>query len=162
MPAFTDVFGARILIVDDQESNVRLIQVTLRRAGYREVSSTTEPRQVAALHRQNHYHLILLDLQMPGMNGFEVLAALGAIEETKSAPVLVLSADPSQMPLALQSGATDFMDKPFDLKVLVLRVHRLLWGTEPAVSGGGGVSRRTGRCGPDGDPALLRRLRSAS
>ena len=161
MPALTDVFGARILIVDDQESNVRLIQITLRRAGYREVSSTTEPLQVAALHRQNHYHLILLDLQMPVMNGFEVLAALGAIEETKSAPVLVLSADPSQMPLALQRGATDFLEKPLDLKVLVLRVRRLLWGDEPTVSGGGEVSRRTGRYGPEVDPALPR-LRSAS
>ena len=126
MPTFTDPFGARILIVDDTESNVRLLEFTLRRAGYVAVSSATEPRQVTALHRQNRYDLILLDLQMPRMNGFQVMAALSEIEEVKSPAVLVLSADPSQMLAALAAGATDFLSKPFELTELLLRVRRLL------------------------------------
>jgi DNA-binding response OmpR family regulator len=130
MPRFTEAFGARILIVDDQNSNVKLLEFTLRRAGYREVSSTSEPLQVAALHRQNRYHLILLDLQMPRMNGFEVLAALNEAENRAS--VLVLSADPSQTSAALQCGASDFLGKPFDLGEVLVRVRRLLEKTMAA------------------------------
>ena len=126
MSTFTDAFGARILIVDDSESNVRLLEFTLRRAGYRGVSSTTEPTQVSALHRQDPFDLILLDLQMPRMNGFEVMAALSDVEDVESAAVLVLSADPSQRSSAMQAGATDFLSKPFDLTELLLRVRRLL------------------------------------
>jgi DNA-binding response OmpR family regulator len=126
MPSFTDAFEARILIVDDTEANVRLLEFTLRRAGYLGVSSATEPRQVAALHRQNRYDLILLDLQMPRMNGFQVMAALSEVEEVESPAVLVLSADPSQSLAALAAGATDFLSKPFNLTELLLRVRRLL------------------------------------
>lgn len=126
MPRFTEAFGARILIVDDQNSNVKLLEFTLRRAGYREISSTSEPLQVVALHRQNRYHLILLDLQMPLMNGFEVMAALNEAEDPVGVAVLVLSADPSQTSAALQCGAADFIGKPFDLSEVLLRVRRLL------------------------------------
>jgi DNA-binding response OmpR family regulator len=130
MPTFTEVFGARILIVDDQSSNVKLLEFTLRRAGYREVSSTSDPLQVAALHRQNRYDLILLDLQMPQMNGFEVMVALSEAENPAS--ILVLSADPSQTSAALQCGASDFLGKPFDLGEVLLRVRRLLEKTMAA------------------------------
>jgi DNA-binding response OmpR family regulator len=126
MSTFTDVFDARILIVDDSESNVRLLEFTLRRAGYLAVSSTTEPLQVAALHRQHPYDLILLDLQMPRMSGFEVMAALSDVEDVESAAVLILSADPSQRSSAMQAGAADFISKPFDLTEVLLRVRRLL------------------------------------
>lgn len=124
MPRFTEAFGARILIVDDQSSNVKLLEFTLRRAGYREISSTSEPLRVAALHSENRYHLILLDLQMPLLNGFEVMAALSQTESPAS--VLVLSADPSQTSAALECGASDFLGKPFDLGEVLLRVRRLL------------------------------------
>src|SRR3954451_1233734 len=126
MPPFTDPFGARILIVDDTESNVRLLEFTLRRAGYLGVSSTTDPLQVTALHRQNRYHLILLDLQMPRMNGFEVMAALREGAAIERVATLVLSADPSQMLPAMQAGAADFLSKPFELTEVLLRVRRLL------------------------------------
>src|SRR5512140_1891406 len=123
MPTFTDPFKARILIVADVESNVRLLEFTLRRAGYLAVSSTTEPLRVSALHRDNRYHLILLDLQMPRMNGFEVMEALSEIDDVKSPAVLVRSADPSRMSVALAAGAADFLSKPFDLTELLLRVR---------------------------------------
>jgi DNA-binding response OmpR family regulator len=126
MSTFTDPLGARILIVDDSEPNVHLLEFTLRRAGYLAVSSTTEPMEVSALHRQDPYDLILLDLQMPRMNGFEVMAALAGVEDVESVAVLVLSADPSQRLAALEAGASDFLSKPFDLSEVLLRVRRLL------------------------------------
>jgi CheY-like chemotaxis protein len=97
MSLSTDAFVARILIVDDQESNVRLLEFALRRGGYLSVTSTMRGDRVCELHREQPYDLILLDLQMPRMNGFEVLAALA-----NEAPVLVLvlSADPRQEILA--------------------------------------------------------------
>ena len=105
MPRSTDGFHAKILIVDDQQSNLRLLEYVLRRAGYVAVSSTSDPLEVCALHRQNRYDLILLDLQMPRMNGFEVLEALGNVEGEEKVPVLMLTADPSQMVRALEAGA---------------------------------------------------------
>jgi CheY-like chemotaxis protein len=63
-----DILNARILVVDDQESNVLLLEGMLRAAGYTSVESTTRPNEVCELHRNNRYSLILLDLQMPGMD----------------------------------------------------------------------------------------------
>ena len=83
----------KILIVDDQRSNVRLLEQTLLRAGYAGVMSTTEPREVAALHAEHRYDLILLDLQMPQMNGFQVMEALQKIKEAHPVAILVLSAE---------------------------------------------------------------------
>ena len=87
---------SKILIVDDQESNVRLLEYTLRRGGFTSVTSTTDPRAVTALHRDHHYDLILLDLVMPGMNGFQVMEGLAEFEESGELPVVVMSADPRQ------------------------------------------------------------------
>jgi DNA-binding response OmpR family regulator len=132
MPGCTEALRARILIVDDQESNVRLLEFALRRGGYVAVTSTTNPLDVCALHRENHYDLILLDLQMPLMNGFEVLEGLGKVEGEDSVAVLVLSADPSQKVRALEAGAREFLSKPFVLADVLLRVRLML---EKTVSG---------------------------
>jgi CheY-like chemotaxis protein len=131
MPVSTDAFRARILIVDDQESNVRLLEFALRRGGYVAVASTTDPVEVCALHRQNHYDLILLDLQMPHMNGFEVMAGLANEDKVT---ILVLSADPTQSARALEAGARGFLSKPFVLADVLKRVHLMLPGDieEPA------------------------------
>jgi CheY-like chemotaxis protein len=123
MPSSIDAFGASILIVDDQESNARLLDFALRRGGYSAVTSTTNPREVCSLHRQNHYDLILLDLQMPCMNGFEVMEGL-AIEGKVA--ILVLSGDPTQMTRALKAGGTSFLSKPFVLAEVLLRVKGIL------------------------------------
>jgi CheY-like chemotaxis protein len=122
----TEVPGPRILIVDDQLSNVRLLEHTLRRAGYVEVMSTTEPRQVAGLHLEHDYDLILLDLQMPVMNGIEVIAQLQQIRAAHPVSILVLSADGSQTAAALTGGADSFLGKPFRLPEVVERVERML------------------------------------
>ena len=117
---------SRILIVDDQQSNVRLLEFTLRRGGFASITTTTDPRAVAALHREHHYDLILLDIVMPGMDGFQVMEGLAEIEGGDDLPVLVMSADPRQEVRALQAGARDFIDKPFVLADVVMRVSSLL------------------------------------
>jgi len=121
-----DILGANILIVDDQEANVALLEQTLREAGYGAVSSTRDSTQVCALHRQHHYDLILLDLQMPGLDGFQVMEGLKEIEAGGYLPVLVLTAQPGHKLRALKAGAKDFVSKPFDLAEVLLRVHNML------------------------------------
>src|SRR5271157_281023 len=121
-----DILNARILVVDDQEPNVRLLEGMLRIAGYTSVESTTNPTEVCELHRKNHYSLILLDLQMPGMDGFQVMEGLKEIEEDGYLPVLVITAQPAHKLRALEAGAKDFVSKPFDLAELRARVHNIL------------------------------------
>ncbi|OYY57582.1 MAG: hypothetical protein B7Y50_14960 [Hydrogenophilales bacterium 28-61-11] len=121
-----DLLNARILIVDDQDTNVMLLEQILSGAGYRAVTSTTDPHAVCALHRDNDYDLILLDLQMPGMDGFKVMEGLKAIEADGYLPVLVITAQPGHKLRALQAGARDFISKPFDLLELRTRIHNML------------------------------------
>ena len=116
----------RILIVDDQKSNIRLLEQTLRRAGYAEVSSTVEPRDVAAMHLEHRYDLILLDLQMPEMTGLQVMAQLQEVRASNPVSILVLSADATQNKTALAEGADSFMGKPFRLPDVVERVQSML------------------------------------
>ena len=126
MVSNAEILNAGILIVDDQEANVRLLEQMLRNAGYTRISSTMDPRAVCALHLDNHYDLILLDLQMPGMDGFQVMESLKAIETDGYLPVLAVTAQPAHKLRALQSGAKDFVSKPFDLVEVLMRVHNLL------------------------------------
>ena len=122
----TEILNASVLIVDDQQSNILLLEEILREAGYTRVSSTMDPHAVAALHRKNRYDLILLDLQMPGLNGFQVMENLKAIETESYIPVLVITAQPAHKLQALQAGAKDFVSKPFDLTEVKTRIHNLL------------------------------------
>jgi diguanylate cyclase (GGDEF)-like protein len=121
-----DILNAGILIVDDLEANVQLIEQMLRGAGYTHITSTRDPHAVCALHRDNHYDLILLDLRMPGMDGFQVMESLKEIETDGYLPVLAVTAQPAHKLRALQSGAKDFVSKPFDLAEVLLRVHNML------------------------------------
>jgi DNA-binding response OmpR family regulator len=126
MPASTDFHGARILIVDDQPSNVRLLEHTMRRGGYTDVTSTVDPREVAPLHVQNPFDLILLDLQMPHMSGFQVMEQLRAMQGGDRVGILVMSADPSLRLQALQGGGSSFLSKPFVLAEVLARVQLML------------------------------------
>lgn len=126
MPLSIDGPVVRILIVDDQSSNVRLLEHTLRRGGYADVASTTDSTQVTALHLQNHYDLILLDLQMPLMNGFQVMEQLREVAGAHRPVILVISADPGLMVTALEAGANSFLTKPFVLNEVLERVRILL------------------------------------
>jgi serine phosphatase RsbU (regulator of sigma subunit) len=126
MVSSSDILNARILIVDDQVANVLLLERMLRGAGYTSIESTTDPNKVCELHRKNRYALILLDLQMPGTDGFQVMEGLKEIEEDGYLPVLVITAQPEHKLRALQAGAKDFVGKPFDLAELRARVHNIL------------------------------------
>ena len=121
-----DILNARILVVDDQVANVRLLEGMLRVAGYACIESTTDPNRVCELHRKHRYSLILLDLQMPVMDGFQVMEGLKEIEEDGYLPVLVITAQPDHKLRALQAGAKDFVSKPFDMTELRARVHNIL------------------------------------
>ena len=120
------VLNGRLLVVDDQEVNVVLLEQMLRRAGYSSITSTTDPRTVCDLHREHSYDLILLDVQMPGMDGFEVMEALKLIEPDGYLPVLVITAQPEHKLRALQAGARDFISKPFELSEVLARVKNML------------------------------------
>ena len=126
MIAAAEVLNASILIVDDQESNVRLLEQMLADSGYACVASTMEPREVCALHRRNNYDLILLDLQMPGMDGFQVMEGLKTNVADPYLPVLVITAQPGHKLRALRAGARDFISKPFDLVEVRTRIHNVL------------------------------------
>jgi PAS domain S-box-containing protein len=121
-----DILKANLLIVDDQEANVILFTQMLRDAGYTRVSSTTNPQEVCALHREHRYDVILLDLQMPLMDGFVVMEALKTNEADPYLPVLVITAQPGHKLRALQIGARDFISKPFDLVEVKTRIHNML------------------------------------
>ncbi len=122
----SDILNASVLIVDDQLANVQLLEALLSDAGYTAVSSTLNPLEVCALQAKNHYDLILLDLKMPGMDGFQVMEALTRENVGSYLSVIVLTAEPGHKLRALQAGAKDFISKPFDLVEVKTRIHNML------------------------------------
>jgi len=126
MPSPDEILNAKILVVDDCADNIDLMLEILRDAGYTNVTATMLPEQVCPLHRQHCYDLILLDLQMPELNGFQVMKGLKEIEQEGYLPVLALTAQPSFKIAALEAGARDFISKPFDLLEVHKRIHNML------------------------------------
>jgi len=122
----TEILSASILIVDDQEPNVTLLEQMLREAGYTSIASTMKPEEVCPLNLENSYDLILLDLQMPVMDGFQVMEALKISASDSYLPVLVITAQPNHKLQALQSGARDFVSKPFELLEVKTRIRNML------------------------------------
>ena len=116
-----------IFIVDDEKANVRLLEMVLQQAGYHNVYSTLDAREACALVDQIRPDLLLLDLAMPHMNGFEVMEQLHAGAED-GVPIVVLTADkmPQTRHRALQQGARDFLTKPLDQTEVLLRIDNLL------------------------------------
>jgi len=121
-----EILRGKVLIVDDQGANVLLLERMLAGAGYTSVFSTLDPGAVRGLHLENRYDLILLDLQMPVMDGFQVMTELKALEPDGYLPVLVITAQPGHKLAALQAGARDFVSKPFELAEVLARVHNML------------------------------------
>ncbi len=121
-----DFLNATILIVDDQQANVTLLEELLHDAGYLNVTSVTDPCAVREMHRAKHYDLILLDLVMPGKDGFAVMDELKSIVTDDYVPILVITAEPGQKLRALASGAKDFIAKPLDLVEVKTRIHNML------------------------------------
>jgi CheY-like chemotaxis protein len=120
------ILASSILIVDDQAAHVLLLERLLEDAGYMNVSSTLDPCEVGALHRKSPYDLILLDVQMPGLDGFGVMEGLRADLVSNCLPVIVLTAQPGHKLRALQAGARDFINKPFETVEVKVRIHHML------------------------------------
>jgi putative two-component system response regulator len=120
--------NARLLIVDDEESNVRLLARTLTHAGYEHISWTCDAREARTLYIRQRPDLILLDLQMPHLDGYEVMEQLSEVSEATYLPILVITGDlsPDARQRALSMGAKDFVSKPFDPIEVQLRVRTLL------------------------------------
>jgi two-component system sensor histidine kinase/response regulator len=124
-----DLTNSKILIVDDQEANVRILESLLEIKGFKQVKSTTDSRQVEELVKSFSPDLLLLDLMMPHMSGFEVMEKLRGKETGGHfMPILVLTADSTKesKQQALITGATDFLTKPFDFTEVLLRINNLL------------------------------------
>lgn len=126
MISASDILAARILIVDDEIDAVHSLKELLTAAGYAAVSATTDPHTVSDLHRRNDYDLILLDMHMPGMDGFQVMESLKEFERDGYLPVLALTGEPGHRTEALRYGAKDFLRKPFDAEELLLRVRNMV------------------------------------
>ena len=126
MISATDILNARILVVDDQVIGARALAAMLRDAGYINVTHTTDPFQVCALHRAHRYTLILLDMQMPGKSGFQVMHELNAVESEGYAPVLAITAEPSYKVHALKACARDFISLPFEVEEVLTRLLNMV------------------------------------
>jgi DNA-binding response OmpR family regulator len=121
--------GARFLIVDDEETNLRVLEAMLRRAGYTDVTSTGDPRQVISLYSDLGPDIVLLDLMMPHMDGYQLMEELSKEQsEDTYLPIVVLTADTTRRSRerALSLGANDFLTKPFDQQEVLLRIRNLL------------------------------------
>ena len=120
---------ARILIIDDLISNIELLETILYSSGYLNITSSNKPQEIVELYQTFKPDLILLDLMMPEMNGFEVMEVLKKMVPVKSyLPILVITADASKetKEKALGAGAKDFITKPFDINEIKLRINNLL------------------------------------
>ena len=122
------IFRARILIVDDEDANVRLLEQLLKAKGYANYVSTTDPHLVPDLYEAFHPDVLLLDLHMPQVDGFEVMKQLCASKDSRYVPILVLTADPDQAVRirALETGARDYLTKPFDPLEVVTRIRNMV------------------------------------
>jgi DNA-binding response OmpR family regulator len=119
---------SKILIVDDEPANIRMLETFLNAEGYICIESITDPRKAVEVYQKFQPDLVLLDLNMPHLNGFQVLEKLNNIDLDYHVPVMVLTAqiDSESKLRALKDGARDFLSKPFDLIELTMRIRNLL------------------------------------
>lgn len=122
----TDILSARILIVDDDIDAAASLSQLLRANGYHAVTTTNDPHAVHDLHAQNRYDLIMLDVQMPGMDGLQVMESLKDLERDGYLPVITLTGTAGYRVQALRQGARDFLRKPYDIDELLARVRNLI------------------------------------
>jgi len=118
----------QILIVDDKETNLKLMDSMLRAGGYDELHLLKDPRRVIEVYKEIHPDLILLDIHMPHLDGHEIIRQLKGLKDDLLPPIIILTAQRRREHLvrALRSGARDFISKPFDINELLMRVRNLL------------------------------------
>jgi putative two-component system response regulator len=123
-----ELLSAKILIVDDEPKNVEVIKQVMEMAGYENIRFTCDPREVCGIYTSFWPDLVLLDLNMPHLNGFQVMEELKKVEQRDYVPVLILTAqtDRESRLKALRAGAKDFLLKPFDLVEVIHRIQNML------------------------------------
>ena len=123
-----NIKSANVLIVDDQLLNIKLLEKILKQAGFTNIFSTTDSRQAVPLYLEHQIDLLLLDIRMPHMNGFDVMAELNRVISNDYLPILVLTAELTSEVRAksLESGAKDFLTKPFDQLEVLQRINNIL------------------------------------
>lgn len=121
-----DILKAKILVVDDDSDSAQTLVMALENSGYADVTATSDPKAVHGLHHEHNYDLILLDLHMPGMDGFQVMEGLKEFEREGYLPVLAITGEPGHKVSALKLGAKDFLRKPVDIDELLVRVHNMI------------------------------------
>lgn len=126
MISSADILDANILIVDDQNTQVLILEGILQNAGYTSVTSTTDPFTVCTLHAKNNYDLILLDMKMPGLDGFQIIQRLNALDTDDYLPILAITVDRELKLPALKMGAKDFISRPFNLVEVLARIRNML------------------------------------
>ncbi len=123
-----ELLSSRILIIDDNEINIQLLEAVVTDAGYNSVLSITDSRKAENLYRAYQPDLVLLDINMPYYDGFQVMEQFRRIEDTPYLPVLVLTAlqDNENKLRALECGAQDFLTKPFNRLEILTRIRNIL------------------------------------
>ena len=120
------ILKSKILIIDDQRLHISLLEDILRRSGYVNVKSTTNPQDALELYQDYQPDLILLDLEMPKIDGFTIMTQLKELTGEERLPVLALSPGRNQELKALESGATDFLTKPYEGIEVLVRIHNII------------------------------------
>lgn len=126
MLEMVEFLNARILVAEDLKEKSTQQEKTLCDAGYRQVTSTRDSRSICSLHAAHHFDLILLDLEMSGLNAGEVMKGLNEVEPLNFLPLLVITAELDSEIRALQAGARDFLSRPFDSVELITRIRNML------------------------------------
>ena len=123
-----NILDSKILVVDDEPANVRLLDQILQREGYTSIRSTTDSREVVEIYQEFQPELVLLDLNMPHLGGIQVMKELKKIENNNHIPVMIITAQSDNLNcvMAFEAGALDFLSKPFDFLEVSLRIRNLL------------------------------------
>jgi DNA-binding response OmpR family regulator len=123
-----EILKGKVLIIDDEPANVMVLEETLKQRGYTSLKSITDPREALESYKTMEPDLILLDLNMPHLNGFQVMEQIKEADPKKNTPIMILTAqiDQGTRLRGLDAGARDFLTKPFDILEVSLRIQNML------------------------------------
>ena len=121
------IFAARILAVDDNILNIQILKKILTNAGFINITTTTDPTKALSLYKEIQPDLLLLDLNMPNMDGFAIMFQLSILNPNDYLPILILSAEDESIRFkSLQSGAKDFLHKPYEHLDVLLKSRNII------------------------------------